>query len=93
MPSTRHIPEIGAVVTLHCDRDGWRAEVQRGRSHDMGPLPCRTASEAMTAVGLAGDAPWARELAATALATCGADAPPDGVFPPSLAPPVRRLRP
>lgn len=93
MPSTRHIPEIGAVVTLHCDHDGWRAEVQRGREHDLGPLPCRTAPEALAAVGLSGDAPWATELVAAALATCGAAAPPGGVFPPPLAPPVRRLHP
>ena len=93
MSSTRHIPEIGAVVTLHCDQDGWRAEAQRGREHDMGPLPCRTAPEALAAVGLAGDAPWARELITAALATRSAGTPADGVFPASLAPPVRRLHP
>lgn len=66
MRITRHVPEVGAVVTLHCDDDGWRAELTHGGSTEVAPLPRPTAGEALHALGLDEAARWATEFAETA---------------------------
>lgn len=66
MHFTRHIPEVRGVVTLHCDLDGWRAELNRCGSTAMVPLPCPSAGEALHELGLDEAAGWATELAETA---------------------------
>jgi len=66
MRFTRHVPEVGGVITLHHDPDGWRAELTHGASTDLAPLPRRSAGEALDALGLDAAAGWAIELAETA---------------------------
>ncbi len=66
MRLTRHVPEVGGVVTLHHDPDGWRAELTRGASTDLAPLPSSSAHAALDALGLDASAGWATELAETA---------------------------
>jgi len=66
MRFTRHIPEVRGVVTLHCDLDGWRAELTRRDSTALAALPCSSAGEALQGLGLDAAAVWATELAETA---------------------------
>ena len=66
MRLTRHIPEVGGVVTLHRHADGWRGEVTHGRRTEIAPLPCGSAAGALDALGLDSGAPWATEFASTA---------------------------
>lgn len=66
MQLTRHVPEVGGVVTLHSDADGWRGELTQGGSTDLAPLPSPSAAGALQALGLDPGAPWATELAAAA---------------------------
>ena len=66
MRVTRHIPEVRGVVTLHCDADGWRAELNQAGETEFAPLPCRSAGEALHGLGLDEGAVWATELAAAA---------------------------
>lgn len=63
---TRHVPEVGGVITLHSDADGWRGELTHGASTELAPLPCPSAAAALQALGLDPGAPWATELAAAA---------------------------
>lgn len=70
MRITRHVPEVGGVVTLHCDRDGWRAELTHGGSTELAPLPCPSAGEALRELGLDEHAHWATEFAETARRQC-----------------------
>lgn len=72
MHLTRHIPEVGGVVTLHCDPDGWRAELTHGASTELAPLPCPTPTAALHELGLDESARWATELAETARRQCAA---------------------
>lgn len=66
MHLTRHVPEVGGVITLHSDADGWRGELTHGHSTDVAPLPSRSAADAIDALGLDSCAPWATELASAA---------------------------
>ncbi len=75
MRLTRHVPEVGGVVTLHHDGDGWRAELTHGATTDLAPLPCMTAGAALQALGLDPAASWATELAATARRQCDPPTP------------------
>lgn len=75
MRLTRHVPEVGGVVTLHHDGDGWRAELTHGATTDLAPLPCATAAEALTGLGLDPTAHWATELAETARRQCDRPTP------------------
>lgn len=70
MRITRHVPEVGGVVTLHCEDDGWRAELTRGDSTELAPLPSPAADAALHALGLDETARWATELAETARRQC-----------------------
>jgi len=66
MRLTRHVPEVRGVVTLHCDPDGWRAEITHGDTTELAPLPCPSAGEALRELGLDEGADWATGLAETA---------------------------
>lgn len=70
MRITRHVPEVGGVVTLHCDSDGWRAELTHGGSTELAPLPRATAGEALHELGLDEAARWATEFAEAARRQC-----------------------
>jgi hypothetical protein len=70
MPLTRHIPEVGGVITIHRNVDGWRAEVSRGGHVEVAPLPAPGPAEALAALGYDANAPWALELARAAGASC-----------------------
>ena len=75
MRITRHVPEVGGVVTLHHDGDGWRAELTHGATTELAPLPVGTAAEALHELGLDATAPWATELAETARRQAGRPTP------------------